>query len=661
MFRLADIRIHPKLLFLFLQTGLFPLLVVGYFTSDWIENSAIEESFDSLTTIQTIRRGQIENYFQKSFNDIRLLADSERIYQFHKDIFRYREDVETSSLAVKFDIKSEKYSEIVAGIQRQFQNYTTLNGYSDLYLIDADFGYVMFSVKNGEDNGESLLYGRLNNSALARIWNKVMTTGTTIISDFEPYAPADSKEVAFIGHPVTNLSGEKISVVVLRFDAELISSIIESRKGMGQTGESYLIGWLEDDENFELRSNMATMGDGKFVVGYGSDLSIQYWQDALQAGESGGRGIYTDSTGKEVLVAYDKLQIEGLNWYLISKIDKYEVTEPLRNIYRKVGMFVVFFIFLTIIWAWFLSRGFTRPILKGIEFAEAISRGEYRSEIVADRKDELGELARSLNDMAGNLREVDWLKSGKEQLDDTIRGELDPDELARRCITFFVKQFDAQLGGIYLNNDGRLELRASYAFSDRSGKFDSFSFGEGIVGQAALDGESIYITSSMEDAPPLNYGAGEKPLIHYMAVPIHSDGALAGVMLIGSMHPFGTLQKNFLDQNIAKMAILFDIASSRSRIADLLNKAQIQQEELQVTNEELEEQAIALRKSEAELQSQQEELRVTNEELEEQTRALKKSKAELLEHQEELGLINEELGKRTRALEEQKNEIWAKK
>ena len=53
---------------------------------------------------------------------------------------------------------------------------------------------------------------------------------------------------------------------------------------------------------------------------------------------------------------------------------------------------------------------------------------------------------------------------------------------------------------------------------------------------------------------------------------------------------------------------------------------QAQQEELRVTNEELEEQTKALKESETELQAQQEELRVTNEELEERTQALEQQK-----------------------------------
>jgi CheY-like chemotaxis protein/signal transduction histidine kinase len=658
MLRLSDIRIRPKLLFLFLQTGLFPIVVAGYLYSYWTEKALVEESFGKLTTVQAIRKGQIENHFSRNFSDIRLLADSERIYNFLGRMSSYKINMAASSLQ-SFNVATEEYELLTREMRKPLQDYAFLNGYTDLYLIDVEHGQVMFSVRNREDNGTNLQHGSLKNSGLAQVWREVMDSGTTVISDFAPYGPAENREVAFIGHPVTNLSGQKISVVVLSFSPALISTITESRKGMGETGESYLIGWYKEKDTFEFRSNMTTMGDGQYVVGYDLGRKLDYWDDAKRSGYSGARGEYIDSAGRKVLVAFDKLKIEGLDWYLISKIDRYEVTAPVRLLYQKIGWFAVFFTLLTAAWAWLLSRGFTRPILRDIEFAEQISHGKYDERLVDDRKDELGDLARSLNEMAVNLKEVNWLKSGKEQLDDTIRGELEPDQLARRCISFFVKYFEAELGAIFLNNQGTLELRASHSFSDRHGNFNSFSFGEGLVGQAALEAENLYFSAVGEDAPPLNYGAGQQPLAQYLCAPIHNNGDVAGVMLIGTTTPFTGLQKKFLQQNIANMAILFNAAASRQKIAELLAAARLQQEKLKATNDQLEKQAETLRQSQAEMQAQQEELRVTNEELEEQARALQESKAELQAQQEELRVTNEELEERTRALEEQKSEIWA--
>ncbi|MFN2353204.1 MAG: response regulator [Desulfopila sp.] len=659
MLQLANIRIRPKLLMLFVFTGLLPLIVVSYLYNSWSEKALVKESFKTLQTAQTIRKAEIEDYFTRSFANVRLLADSERIYNFYNRISRYRDAVDLSSRG-GFETDSPLYGKIVKNIQKPLQDYTFLNGYDDLYLIDADYGHVMFSVRGGSDNGTNLRHAGNTSGGLAEVWRRVLATGRTVITDFAPYEPAQGEEVAFLGHPVTNKSGLKIGVVVLRFKASLISSITDSRKGMGKTGESYIIGYDGQHERFELRSNMTTMGGGDYVVGYYPGISLDYWEDALARGNPGGRGTYVDSDGKAVLVAFNRLNIQGLDWYLISKIDRYEVTASVRRIFKKIFAFALFFVVLTSGWAWILSRGFTRPVLGAIGFADAIAHGRYGSQLPAHRKDELGDLARSLNAMADGLREVDWLTSGKKRLDDTMRGELALDQLARNCIGFFVHYFEAQLGALYVNNRGTLELLASSTFTDRPGKFNTYAMGEGIVGQAAVEGETVFFSKIEEDVPHINYGAGEQAPAHFMAVPIAADGDVVAVMLLGAMRPVTETEKKFVNQNSGNIAILFNAARSRARIAELLATAQKQRQELQASNAELEKQAGALRESKAELQSQQEELRVTNEELEEQTRALKKSERHLQSQQEELRVANEELEERSRELERQKNEVWEK-
>jgi len=84
------------------------------------------------------------------------------------------------------------------------------------------------------------------------------------------------------------------------------------------------------------------MGNGKYVIGFSLEKSLDYWKDAVKKGGEGGRGIYIDSAGNSVLVAYDKLKIAGMNWFLISKVDQYEVEAPVRKILIKtLGISVI--------------------------------------------------------------------------------------------------------------------------------------------------------------------------------------------------------------------------------------------------------------------------------------------------------------------------------
>lgn len=61
-------------------------------------------------------------------------------------------------------------------------------------------------------------------------------------------------------------------------------------------------------------------------------------------------------------------------------------------------------IILGIISAFFIARSITGPIIKGVDFATAMSTGDLSKQLDIDQKDEIGVLASALNTMAGNLR-----------------------------------------------------------------------------------------------------------------------------------------------------------------------------------------------------------------------------------------------------------------
>lgn len=659
MIRLSDVRIRPKLVFLFLIAGVIPLLVIGFFGSKLATDSLMEKSFNQLLTVQTIRKGQIEDFFEKSLAEISVLADSERIEKMIYSLEGIGE-VKLADVRASIDVHSRAYLDITHQYGKSLKEYADAYKYHDLLVIEADHGHVLYSVAGEDDLGTSLLHGKYKDTGLAEAWRLALKTGQPVITDFAKYEPSGEGYAAFIAYPIRNDEDKLIGVLAIQLTSEAVSRVVDSRRGMGKTGESYLFGINAHSGKYELRSNLRTLGSGKYQVGYSFETPMNYWKDAIESKVAGGASLYIDSVGNEVLVAYNELNIPGLNWYLVSKIDKYEVTAPVRETYKLIAIVAALLLLVIGGGAFYFGRTITRPILADMHFAQAISEGNLEATIDVHQKDELGDLARALERMARNLQEIDWLKKGKEGLNDELRGEHEADELAKRFVTFVTKHMGAQLGAIYMLNHDELELKASYAFTDRSGNFNKFKLGEGMVGQSALENEIIVFSNVKENAPAINYGAGEVPPSTFMAVPISFEGVILGVLLLGSVTAFSAQQRKFIEQNIENAAILMNAATSRQIIRELLENAQQQQEELRVTNEELEEQTKALKESEVELQAQQEELRVTNEELEEQTEALKKSEAELQAQQEELRVTNEELEERTQALEEQKEAIGQK-
>jgi tubulin-specific chaperone A len=651
--RFADISIRIKLVATCIAIGIVPLVVAGFY-GDWlVTNSLIDKSFDKLVTIQSLRKKQVESSFKKFFNDLETLSASQRLRNMIDELEDYRQQTNVPSSS-PFAVQSGQYRTIVDKYRGPYLEYLDTYGYHDMKVISSLSGHVMFSVAEERDLGANLVYGRYKDSSLAAVWREVVNTGKVAVVDFTSYEPSNGIQSLFIGSPIYNNTGTLESIVVLQLGPSFINAIMDSREGMGKTGESYLIRWFMATEKFEFRSNVQTMGEGKYSIGYKMTNSPQYWMDAVNANFERGHGLYLDTEKKEVLVAYDSLDIPGIEWYQISKIDKAEVTAPLRQLLSK-ALPLTFLLCLFIIGcAWIFSRRIVRPVIADVEFAKAISEGNLDASIDLEQKDELGVLARTLNEMAVNLRENDWLKRGKEGLEAQLRGEADLKIIGSKFISFIVSHMDGQLGAFYLYQDNMLELVASHAFTDRNGNFNRIGLGEGLVGQATLERRLIVFSNVKDITPEFNYGVDQQPPNHFMVAPFLLDGKIIGAFLIGSFLPFSPLHRKFVEQNLESVAILIDMARSRQTIEELYEQAQEQQDELLVVNKGLEAQTRALKKSEAELQFQQEELRVTNEELEERTEALQESQAELQAQQEELRVTNEDLQERTETLEKQK-------
>jgi len=68
------------------------------------------------------------------------------------------------------------------------------------------------------------------------------------------------------------------------------------------------------------------------------------------------------------------------------------------SIVAALGFFLAGFVFFLV------ARSITRPIIRGVEFAKAMAKGDLSQDLEISQKDEIGTLARAMNEMSSNLR-----------------------------------------------------------------------------------------------------------------------------------------------------------------------------------------------------------------------------------------------------------------
>jgi Signal transduction histidine kinase len=300
-----------------------------------------------------------------------------------------------------------------------------------------------------------------------------------------------------------------------------------------------------------------------------------------------------------------------------------------------------------------------------VESAKRIAKGDFSGTIAP--KSASDELAVALNQMTVALSEVtglnarqNRLKTAQNDLNTRMRGDLSLETLSKNIITFVSKFTESKIGALYINNKEQngFQLTASYAFTHRKNDRSFFRYGEGLIGQAALEKEIISFSELPEDYVSISSGLGETKPRHLVVIPLAYDGETVAIIELGNTVEFGKEAYDFISTISENAAIALLSCQNRDRMTKLLEttreqaeELQVQQEELRQTNEELESQTRALIKSEEYLQTQQEELKMSNEELEEKTEYLEKQKAQMQKQNEDLEKARTDLEKKTKELE----------
>lgn len=289
--------------------------------------------------------------------------------------------------------------------------------------------------------------------------------------------------------------------------------------------------------------------------------------------------------------------------------------------------------------------------------ASQISAGDYSARVTDEEKDHLGNLALSLNAMAGSLEksfnelaDKEWLQTGIAALSDEMIDEKDIPTLTQNVLRMVAEYSNSQSGAFYLlNAENTLELQSGYALSGKSsGKV--LRLGEGLAGQCAMSSRIMEHTGLSPEDYTVSFTAGNVKPRSVIAIPIFFYRRLKGVIELASMKTYSVSEKLYLEAASHNIGIAVNTAQNKEKLEELLEETQSQSEELQAqhtelenVNAELETQAEKLQASEEELKVQQEELQQANSELEERTRLLEEKNQLIARHNKDIEQKAEQL------------------
>src|SRR5476651_1896933 len=161
-----------------------------------------------------------------------------------------------------------------------------------------------------------------------------------------------------------------------------------------------------------------------------------------------------------------------------------------------------------------LAANLTTQVRAIAEVATAVTKGDLTRSIQVDARGEVSELKDNLNTMIDNLRlttdrntEQDWLKTNLAKFTNMLQGQRDLGTVGRLLLTELTPLVNAQLGVIYQvesEETQTMRLLSAYADDGATPHQQIVQFGEGLIGQCAMDKRQRLVSDIPTDAVSIN-------------------------------------------------------------------------------------------------------------------------------------------------------------
>ncbi|MCP5326954.1 MAG: HAMP domain-containing protein [Oceanospirillaceae bacterium] len=282
----------------------------------------------------------------------------------------------------------------------EFHRYLSTYHYYDIFLIDVQTGNIVYTVFKELDFATNLESGAYSNTNLAEVFQTArdkLKEGETAFIDYKLYIPSYNAPAGFIASPVVE-NGKKIGVLVVQVPISELNAITHNRSGLGESGESYLVGQdglvRTDSEHTNVVEAFRHPAEHK---------SNSVVIEKSVAGESGFTQI-EDFDGTQVYIAYAPVKVFDYQWGLIAEI---EVNEALRHVVElrniMLGVMAVALLVIAAM-AFGIGQYLSRPIVRLAEGLRDIAKsGNFAERLPVHSKDEVGKVGYEMNGLLENL------------------------------------------------------------------------------------------------------------------------------------------------------------------------------------------------------------------------------------------------------------------
>lgn len=348
------------------------------------------------------------------------------------------------------------------------------------------------------------------------------------------YVDSDTGELTMmLTHGVVDEVTGQLSVIIAgRPNLKILNELMLERAGLGETGETYLVG---QENNYLLTESRFLDAAGQLHEHTSVGIT-----DGLAGNNSFGQ--YDDYRGVPVFGVYR--WVPELEAALLAEQDTAEALLSATTTRNFTMVITAVTILLAITFGLLISNYIANPITELTSVAAKIEKGDFGQRVNISQTNEVGLLARAFNSMTQQLQE--FIGSLEARVADRTRALeisadvsrslstiLDTDELTQAVVTRVNDAFDYYHSQIYLWNDDKNRL-VMVGGTGESGKQmlaagHGIDPGKGLVGKAAEANMPVLVSDVTQDSSWL-----PNPLLpdtkSEAAVPIALGSQVLGVL-----------------------------------------------------------------------------------------------------------------------------------
>ena len=245
------------------------------------------------------------------------------------------------------------------------------------------------------------------------------------------------------------------------------------------------------------------------------------------------------------------------------------------------------------------------------DFMTHISKGNLEVGYVVSGNDDL--MGKALLEIKDNLvrmkaeeKQRAWSTEALAKFVELLQSSADIKVLCNTIIVNMVKTLRANQGAIFIltqreGGDEYLEMQACYAYDRNKHLSMKIEIGQGLIGQAYLEKETIYLKDIPDNFVRITSGLGDANPRNILITPLKIDSTVVGIVEMATFREFASHEIMFAEKIGESIAHTITSLRLSANTRTMLKEAEERAEEMRAQEEEL-------RQNQEELQATQEEV-----------------------------------------------------